>query len=96
MLFVRCFNGREERMKTRLLYLLSSVAISSLLLLAVANGAFASGHDYDHGHGWGREHGKGRHHHYHAPELDPALIGNGLTLLAGSALLLMERKRRRS
>jgi hypothetical protein len=83
-------------MKPRLLHGLSSAAISSLFLLAVASGASASGHDYDHGHGWGREHGKGRHHRYHASELDPALIGNGLTLLAGSALLLMERKRRRS
>jgi hypothetical protein len=83
-------------MKPRLLLALSSIVISSLLVLALASGAFAYGHDYDHGHGWGREHGKGRHHHYHASELDPALISNGLTLLAGSALLLMERKRRRS
>jgi hypothetical protein len=83
-------------MKSRLLHALSSAAISSLFLLAVASGASASGHDYDHGHGWGRQHDKGRHHHYHAPELDPGLISNGLTLLAGSALLLMERKRRHS
>ncbi len=81
-------------MKPRLFYALSSGAISLPLLFALAGGAFASGHDYDHGHGWGRGHGKG--HHHHAPELDPTLISNGLTLLAGSALLLMERKRRHS
>jgi hypothetical protein len=74
---------------------LSSAAISSLFLLTLASGAFAYGHDYDHGHGWGRDHGKG-HHHHTAPELDPALISNGMALLAGSVLLLMERKRRRS
>jgi hypothetical protein len=81
-------------MKPRLLYALSSAAISLPLLFALAGGAFASGHDYDHGHGWGRGHGKG--HHYHAPELDPTLISKGLALLAGSVLLLMERKRRHS
>ncbi len=84
-------------MKPRLLYALSSAAISLPLLFALAGGAFASGHDYDHGHGWGRDHRDHRKgHHHHAPELDPTLISNGLTLLAGSALLLMERKRRHS
>jgi hypothetical protein len=81
-------------MKPRLLHALSSAAISSLFLFTLAGGAFAYGHDYDHGHGWGRGHGKG--HHHSAPELDPSLIGNGMALLAGSVLLLMERKRRRS
>jgi hypothetical protein len=84
-------------MKPRPWHALSSAVVCSLLVLALASGAFAYGHDNDHGHGWGRghDHSKG-HRHHHAAELDPTLISNGLTLLAGSVLLLMERKRRHS
>jgi hypothetical protein len=77
--------------KTRLLHALSSAAICSLLLLALASGVLAYGHDFDHGHGWGRGHGKG----HHGPELDPRLLASGLALSAGSVLLLIERYRRR-
>ena len=80
-------------MKFRVLHAFSSAAISLLLLLALTGVGFA--HEHGHGHEWDRDHDK-RHRHHHAPELDPALISNGLTLLAGSALLLVERKRRRS
>jgi hypothetical protein len=76
-------------MKPRLLHALSSAVVSSLLVLALASGAFA------YGQGSGQKHSKG-HRHHHAAELDPTLISNGLTLLAGSVLLLMERKRRHS
>ena len=80
-------------MKFRVLHAFSSAAISLLLLLALTGVGFA--HEHGHGHEWDRDHDK-RHRHHHAPELDAALISNGLTLLAGSALLLVERKRRRS
>jgi hypothetical protein len=80
-------------MKFRVLHAFSSAAVSLLLLLALTGVGFA--HEHGHGHEWDRDHDK-RHRHHHAPELDPALISNGLTLLAGSALLLVERKRRRS
>jgi hypothetical protein len=80
-------------MKFRVLHAFSSAAISLLLLLALTGVGLA--HEHGHGHERDRDHDK-RHRHHHAPELDPALISNGLTLLAGSALLLVERKRRRS
>ena len=80
-------------MKFRVLHAFSSAAISLLLLLALTGVGFA--HEHGHGHERDRDHDK-RHRHHHAPELDAALISNGLTLLAGSALLLVERKRRRS
>jgi len=79
-------------MKFRVLHAFSSAAMSLLLLLALTGVGLA--HEHGHGHERDRDHDK-RHRH-HAPELDAALISNGLTLLAGSALLLVERKRRRS
>ena len=80
-------------MKFRVLHAFSSAAISLLLLLALTGVGLA--HEHGHGHERDRDHDK-RHRHHHAPELDAALISNGLTLLAGSALLLVERKRRHS
>ena len=80
-------------MKFRVLHAFSSAAMSLLLLLAFTGVGLA--HEHGHGHERDRDHDK-RHRHHHAPELDAALISNGLTLLAGSALLLVERKRRRS
>jgi hypothetical protein len=80
-------------MKFRVLHAFSSAAMSLLLLLALTGVGLA--HEHGHGHERDRDHDK-RHRHHHAPELDAALISNGLTLLAGSALLLVERKRRHS
>ena len=80
-------------MTFRVLHAFSSAAISLLLLLALTGVGFA--HQHGQGHERDRDHDK-RHRHHHAPELDAALISNGLTLLAGAALLLVERKRRRS
>ena len=80
-------------MKFRVLHAFSSAAMSLLLLLALTGVGLA--HEHGHGHERDRDHDK-HHRHHHAPELDAALISNGLTLLAGSALLLVERKRRRS
>ena len=35
------------------------------------------------------------HHHHHGPEIDPGSVGSGLTFLAGSALMVIEKFRRR-
>ena len=64
-------------------------AFSSILFLAFANPAQA---------GW-KEHHHGNHENHHsgeAPEIDPSLLGSGLTLLGGGMLLITERYRRRS
>jgi hypothetical protein len=55
-----------------------------LFLLGLLGTALAHSHGHGHGHG-----------HDHAPEFDPSLIRSGLALMAGSALLLVERFRRR-
>jgi hypothetical protein len=55
-----------------------------LFLLGLFGTALAHGRGHLHGHG-----------HDHAPEFDPSLIRSGLALMAGSALLLVERYRRR-
>lgn len=80
-------------MKSRLPLRLSFVG-ACLLTLALAGPAHAFGRN---GYRWWHHrhwHYKHHWHRHHAPELDPGLLGNGLILLGGSILVLVDRHRR--
>lgn len=70
--------------------------LTLMTALTLAGVGFANAHENggNGGRGWGNG-GGGWGDPSPAPELDPAILGSGLALLAGGVMLLNERRRSR-